>query len=319
MARQRARAAPGLELDDFGARAYDPQLGRWHAPDPASQFASPYLAMGNRPVEMIDPDGEFVVETIFGAVFGIATQGFFNVANNREFFDGWLQAGITGALSGNPISAVAAVASNQLPSLKVNLGSGFSVSVSPAIAFGGNGFHLGANLGLNYSSEYFSGGLNLGLGYTNMKLGDNTVKGFTSRLGGGFTAGSDDWNAGLYTTRFGGAGIGQRVAGLRLGLAGARITYENDDAPFDKLGKLGGLLKDGGDRWRTNAVSIGYGDFDLRLNMFTGEPTMSNPDDKSAEYPNGYHTGDADMYRLGALSFGYRGQRAGWNDERIRH
>jgi hypothetical protein len=43
----------GLELDDFDHRAYEkpfprPQLGRWHAPDPAGQFASPYLAMGNQ-------------------------------------------------------------------------------------------------------------------------------------------------------------------------------------------------------------------------------------------------------------------------------
>jgi hypothetical protein len=277
--------------------------------------------MGNRPVEGVDPDGEFaLVAVAAGAIFGIATNGFINSFQNNDFFDGWLSAGITGALSGNPANAVFAVASSRLlPSHNVNLGSGFSVNISPAIAFGSNGFHLGANLGLNYSSEYFSGGLNLGLGYTNMKLGDNTVKGFTSRIGGGFTVGNEKWNAGLYTTRFGGAGIGQRVAGLRLGLAGVRITYENDDAPFDKLGKLGGLLKDGGDRWRTNAVSIGYGDFDLNLHMFTGEPSRKPHTEPSPGYPNGYHTGDADMYRLGALSFGYRGQRAGWNDERIRH
>lgn len=32
----------------------------WFTPDPAEQFANPYLAMGNNPVVFIDPDGEFI-------------------------------------------------------------------------------------------------------------------------------------------------------------------------------------------------------------------------------------------------------------------
>jgi RHS repeat-associated protein len=43
---------------DFHARQYDGALGRWFAVDPQDQFASPYLAMGNNPVMMVDPDGE---------------------------------------------------------------------------------------------------------------------------------------------------------------------------------------------------------------------------------------------------------------------
>ena len=46
-----------LNLYDFHARQYDPELGRWHVPDPAAQYASPYMAMGNDPVMMVDPDG----------------------------------------------------------------------------------------------------------------------------------------------------------------------------------------------------------------------------------------------------------------------
>jgi hypothetical protein len=57
-----------------------PGLGVCH---PASQFASPYLAMGNRPVEMVDPDGEFaLVAVAAGAIFGIATNGFINSFKN---------------------------------------------------------------------------------------------------------------------------------------------------------------------------------------------------------------------------------------------
>lgn len=42
---------------DFGARMYDPTIGRWHAPDPVAQFASPYSYVGGDPINMIDPDG----------------------------------------------------------------------------------------------------------------------------------------------------------------------------------------------------------------------------------------------------------------------
>jgi RHS repeat-associated protein len=46
-----------LDWYDFGARYYDQQLGRWHVPDPVNQYLSPYLAMGNNPVSIIDPNG----------------------------------------------------------------------------------------------------------------------------------------------------------------------------------------------------------------------------------------------------------------------
>ncbi|MBI2281716.1 MAG: hypothetical protein HYU68_13660 [Bacteroidetes bacterium] len=54
----------GKELDqngfyDFEARQYDARLGRWITTDPASQFYSPYLAMGNNPVSMVDPSGTY--------------------------------------------------------------------------------------------------------------------------------------------------------------------------------------------------------------------------------------------------------------------
>jgi RHS repeat-associated protein len=46
---------------DFGARLYDPRLGRWISPDPADQFRlSPYLAFANNPVLLVDPDGRWV-------------------------------------------------------------------------------------------------------------------------------------------------------------------------------------------------------------------------------------------------------------------
>ncbi|MCK6543626.1 RHS repeat-associated core domain-containing protein [bacterium] len=47
----------GLGWYDYQARYYDPQLGRWHAIDPAGEFISPYAYVGNDPVNLVDPDG----------------------------------------------------------------------------------------------------------------------------------------------------------------------------------------------------------------------------------------------------------------------
>jgi RHS repeat-associated protein len=43
----------------FEAREYDPIIGRWLVRDPAKQHFSPYLAIGNNPINRIDPDGKW--------------------------------------------------------------------------------------------------------------------------------------------------------------------------------------------------------------------------------------------------------------------
>jgi RHS repeat-associated protein len=43
--------------NQFELRLWDGRLGRWLTTDPAGQYASPYLGMGNSPVNRIDPDG----------------------------------------------------------------------------------------------------------------------------------------------------------------------------------------------------------------------------------------------------------------------
>jgi RHS repeat-associated protein len=52
-------ASRGIEMFDFDARFFDPQLARWVVPDPALQFSNPYLGIGNNPVMNVDPDGQF--------------------------------------------------------------------------------------------------------------------------------------------------------------------------------------------------------------------------------------------------------------------
>jgi len=68
----------GKELDDegglgwyyFGARYYDPLIGRWVSVDPAGEYPSPYVYVGNNPLNAFDPmvKSQFLLkgeETVF--------------------------------------------------------------------------------------------------------------------------------------------------------------------------------------------------------------------------------------------------------------
>ena len=52
----------GLDWYSFEFRSYDPQLGRWHVPDPLAEQAhswTPFRYSFNNPINLIDPDGRF--------------------------------------------------------------------------------------------------------------------------------------------------------------------------------------------------------------------------------------------------------------------
>ncbi|WP_437398685.1 DUF6443 domain-containing protein [Flagellimonas lutimaris] len=106
----------GLNWNDFGSRMYDPALGRWMASDPQNQFGSPYLAFGNNPVLMIDPNGEWaLVDDIIAAVVGGVVNVVANWNNIEDFGDGAAYFGIgAGAglatIYGTPVAGGAVLA-----------------------------------------------------------------------------------------------------------------------------------------------------------------------------------------------------------------
>jgi RHS repeat-associated protein len=59
---------PETGKEAFQLRLYDSRINRWLTTDPAGQYHSPYMAMGNNPVSRIDPDGGVDGDPSDGAV-----------------------------------------------------------------------------------------------------------------------------------------------------------------------------------------------------------------------------------------------------------
>jgi RHS repeat-associated protein len=109
----------GLQYYDYGARMYDPVIGRWGvvdalADDPMQVDLSPYQYGWNNPINITDPDGNcpFCITALKGALQEYGTQVAINLIQGKdlktaltdvdggEIFKAGLQDGVTMGMSG---------------------------------------------------------------------------------------------------------------------------------------------------------------------------------------------------------------------------
>jgi RHS repeat-associated protein len=85
---------PGKWLD-YGARFYDPALGRWTTKDPlcedgGQESVTPYGYVFNDPIKHYDPDGRFPVWAVVGAALDYGFQVYDNYQNGSSGYNAWV-------------------------------------------------------------------------------------------------------------------------------------------------------------------------------------------------------------------------------------
>lgn len=199
----------GKELDqngfyDFEARQYDARLGRWITTDPASQFYSPYLAMGNNPVVYIDPNGEFITWSFGSGGFSIGLNfGYGGFGINLGWGNGG-SFGIYGEL-GPRIGGT-------------GFGTGATVSQSLDFNFSNNGFSTTTSAGVYGSVGILNGGINASSNY------DFNSKQRTEGWGVTLGLGIGDKKSGI------GMNVGYGSGGFSFGVGG---YYDNKKAKYN--------------------------------------------------------------------------------------
>jgi RHS repeat-associated protein len=168
----------GIGLYYFGARYYDPSIGRWIVPDPAGQGFSPYAYCGNRPLYYVDKDGNFFwIPILIGAAIGgggnLAYQAL--SGNIHSFGDGLAAFGI-GALAGGAsvlgCQAIGAIGGVSLMTETGAIGSG----ALPGMVAGG----IGGGISTFGNSLYFG----------HNSLGKAALNGLGGMFGGALSGGA---------------------------------------------------------------------------------------------------------------------------------
>ena len=214
-----------LGLYNYRARFYDPQLGRFYAIDPAGQYASPYLYVGNNPINLFDPTGMFSWKA-FGAILGGAALIVVGVVVTVGLtpFTGGAAAVVGGALIGAGAGSLiyGATHTNNFNTKE------WAVYTGLGAAFGAIGGAAGlATAGLSTGTALAADiGIGAGLGAADGYVTNgtsNSVNGNNFNQGAGAAAG--------YGALFGGA-FGA-VGGLaRAYRGGAQANYEDTPACF---------------------------------------------------------------------------------------
>lgn len=238
-------------------------MARWFSVDPQSQFASPYLAMGNNPVLMIDPNGEIAFLAVVGIFAAVNLASDAIRGNINSFQDGAISFGL-GALQGvlaasgpGGLAAYAGSGSGWLAlgsavagqiNVPIYSSDNFNLSLSPSLSAGSTGARLGANLfaSATIDNVTISGGYSVGRNFSATDLSGTMAEArWSSIVSGnvGFHTPSGTYSYGL--THFGG-NYSQNVGSVGYSNGRLSATMEND------------IFARSGDKYRTAAFRASY-------------------------------------------------------------
>ncbi len=216
-----------LGIYDYGARYYDPVLGRWFTHDPKLQVPNPYLFCGNSPGMYIDPDGQFFfLAGLIPALLSTAslihklTSG--QIKNFWDFAKFWAVNAIT-SLAGAGIGNV--IGEGLKASL--SLGGGF---INGALVAGGSGAASGFAGGA--ANTWLSGG----------SLGQGLRAGFKGAvIGGGVGALTGGLIKGIQDAKNGYSFLnGTKTVDFEWDASGSAADYSHDEL----TGQLKSLTKE---------------------------------------------------------------------------
>ena len=301
-----------LKVINMNGRLYDPVIARFFSPDnfvqlpDFTQSYNRYSYCLNNPLQYVDPSGEKLK---------------------------WWQNLLIGLgldfLTGGAVSTAASLLGTSVAFSSTNIGYEMQKLVSPVAFKFSYGF--GSRNHIGFDASFGPGGIldyrwHGGVSYY---FGDNAYGKYN---GWEFRDGAEIRLYGVASisgTRFTAGEYSQVINKITLGDAFTNGTYENDQ--LFGIGKVLGIYNaDGGDRWRSAAVQFNFGIFSANLNMFTGDPGVSdviryaNPEIilwNDGKEHNAYSQLDANNanQRAGVLSFGTGAFRLGYNSESIRH
>jgi RHS repeat-associated protein len=271
-------------LDNFGlinmnGRMYDPVVGRMLSPDNFvqsdgfTQSYNRYSYAGNNPLRYTDPDGEFF------------KLGFFAIAFTAELASNLLNhkgSALKNAFHNANFATNAMSNALQIPLFSNGKNSGtigidilsFGISANFYHTEGNLTSGVGVGVGLmsgatfNWSASYAAGALNIG-------IAGGVGASYSAKTGGwahsysafGGSIKYKEIGLSYYQTHYGNA-IGpdgkpnnQVVGGVNLTLGEFSFRIENDFLAFADE-----------DRWRSNAVEIGIGNFVVGTRLYNNDP-----------------------------------------------
>lgn len=139
---------PETGMEAFELRLWDARIGRWLTTDPAGQFHSSYLGMGNNPINGIDPVGG-----LFGRIRAWTYKLFNEGSIFKNDYDQWVWSSGVGEMTGD-------------------MNSGFNIDIGSSRNFGYGG--LGK---ISYEMTSLNVKTNLDVGFQNVN--DKGISGYS--------------------------------------------------------------------------------------------------------------------------------------------